>query len=194
MKFIEMIRNNKVLVVKGNHDKHIAESNTLQEDEINKMTDEQIQNNASTSFTNWIVSDENRMYLKNLPEQLQINCNGLKSIIIHGSPESINEYLFENSDRVFELSKTIDADIIICGYTHIPFYQKIGGKHFINAGSVGKPKHGGPQASYAIVNVEANRVDCEMVKVNYDLTEIIKVIETNKMISSKLIPMLEKGN
>lgn len=190
---IEMIRSNKVLVVKGNHDKHVAESNALQNEEINKMSDEQIQNNASSAFTNWIIKDEYRMFLNHLPLQLVISCNGLKTIIVHGSPESIDEYLFENSERVFELSKTIDADILICGHTHIPFHQKIEGKHFINAGSVGKPKHGGPQATYVIVDVEANKVEAEVIKVDYDMEGIIKTIKSSRMISNKLIQMLQDG-
>ncbi len=140
-------------------------------------------------FTNWIISAENREYLKNLPEQIQISCNGLKTMIVHVSPGSIDEYLFEKSNRIIKIYR--------CRYYYLRAYpytisSKIGDKHFINAGSVVKPKHVQPQATYVVVSIEANRVACEIVKADYDVTGIIKAIETNKMILNKLIQMLEK--
>lgn len=191
---VDMIRENRILVVQGNHDKFIAESELITDEEINKMTEEQIQSNASSAFTNWSITDENRNYLKNLPEQLRINCNGLKLQIVHGSHRVVDEYLYEDKEKLAELAKTLEEDILICGHTHIPYHLTIDNKHFINAGSVGKPKHGDSRAAYVIINVENGKVKSEIIKVSYDIESIIKVIEENRMISNKLIPMLLQGN
>jgi hypothetical protein len=36
-------------------------------------------------------------------------------------------------------------------------------------------------------------VNSEIIKLDYDVKSLIKAIESNRMISSKLIPILEKG-
>ena len=191
---VDMIRENRILVVQGNHDKFIAESELVEDEEINKMTEEQIQSNASAAFTNWTITDENRKFLKNLPQQLRLSCCGLNILVVHGSPKAIDEYLYEDKEKLTQLSKTVTEDIIICGHTHIPYHLRIDNKHFINAGSVGKPKHGDPQAAYVIIEIENENIKSEIIKVCYDIDSMINSIEGNRMISSKLIPMLRQGN
>lgn len=190
---IQLIRKYRVLVVQGNHDKYIAESNKVQEEDLIKMSEEKLQSNASSVFTNWVISDKNRNYLKNLPNRITIDCNGLKILVVHGSHRAIDEYLYEDRENLYELSKTVNEDILICGHTHIPYHLAVGKKYFINAGSAGKPKHGDPQATYIIVDVEDGEVRSEIIRVDYDIESMIKAIEDNKMISNKLIPMLKEG-
>ncbi|GIM30077.1 phosphoesterase [Clostridium polyendosporum] len=190
---IQLIKKYRVISVQGNHDKYIAESNPLQEKDIIDMSEEKIQGNASSIFTNLVISDENRVYLKGLPTKISFHCNGLKILVVHGSHREIDEYLYEDKENLYNLSKSIDEDILICGHTHIPYNLTINKKHFINAGSVGKPKNGAPQATYITVDVKDEKVYSEIIKVDYNIEGIVKAIEENKMISNKLISMLKEG-
>jgi putative phosphoesterase len=190
---IDMMKANKILVVQGNHDKNIAEAQPVEDETINEMSEVQIHSGASSAYTNWIITEENRTYLKNLPTQLSIDCKGLKVLIVHGSHRSINEYLYEDKEILEPLAAELDMDIIISGHTHLPYHSIINNKHFINAGSVGKPKHGDAKAAYVIVSVAGDQVHSEIIKVSYDVESMIKAIEENKMISNKLIPMLREG-
>lgn len=190
---IHTIRKNKILVVQGNHDRGIAKSKPIQDESINNMSEEELHKSASSAFTNWIITAENRKYLDNLPQKLKIEGQQLTVLIVHGSPRLIGEYLYEDSEKLAELSTEIDEDIVICGHTHIPYHQIVNNKHFINAGSVGKPKHGGLEAAYVIVSLEDAEIKSEMIKVSYDIETIITAIRGNRMISDELIPMLRKG-
>ncbi|WP_461204827.1 metallophosphoesterase family protein [Clostridium sp. DL1XJH146] len=190
---IEMMREHKVLVVQGNHDKRIGDSEKVNNDIINVMSEEEIQKKASLVFTNWIISDDNRRYLKNLPTRLKLVCGKLEILVVHGSHRAIDEYLYEDKEYLSQFEKTVQSDVIICGHTHIPYYLKIGDKHFINAGSVGKPKHGDSRATYVIVDIQESKVKCEIIKVSYDVESMVKAIKENNMIYDKLIPMIEKG-
>jgi putative phosphoesterase len=190
---IDMIRANRVLVVQGNHDKHIADSQPVSVDTINIMSEEQAHSSASSAYTNWIITDDNRKYLRNLPGQLRIDCMGFKILIVHGSHRSINEYLYEDKEILEELSKQLSEDIIICGHTHFPYHSTINNKHVINAGSVGKPKHGDAKSAYVVISIEEGEVEAEIVKVSYDVESMVKAIENNRMISNKLIPMIKEG-
>lgn len=190
---IELVRKNKIIVVQGNHDKFIGESTLVTQEDLENISDEDIQSNASSYFTNWNITDDNRKYLSNLPKNLTMDCDGLKIIIVHGSPRAIDEYLYEDEESLKSLLEFIDEDIIICGHTHIPYHFNFNNKHIINVGSVGKPKHGSPMSTYVIVEIINKKVSCEIVQVSYDLSKIIDSIKENRMISNKLINMLEQG-
>jgi putative phosphoesterase len=190
---IDLIRKHKIIVVQGNHDKVIAESKKISLEEINNMSAQEIQKNASAAFTNWCISDEHREFLKGLCSKLVLEHADKKVIIAHGSPMRIDEYLYENEDHLEQISEKISEDIIICGHTHIPYFKRINEKYFINAGSVGKPKHGDSRGTYVIAMIEKEMVSCSIEKVEYNVNQIIQDIENNRMISDSLIEMLRQG-
>ncbi len=190
---IELIKENRILVVQGNHDRAIAGAEAVSDEKIHPMTNVEVQKSASAAFTNWMITHENRAYLRTLPKQLRISSGYFTALVVHGSPRAIGEYLYEDIEKLTELAGEIDEDIIICGHTHVPYYRSINNKHFINSGSVGKPKHGDPRATYVIVTIEDYNVKNEIVKVSYNTESIINTIKENRMISHELIPMLKKG-
>lgn len=191
---IELVRKNKIIAVQGNHDKFIGESDKVTQEDLKNISDEDIQSNASSYFTNLTITDDNRRYLSNLPSKITIDCGGLKVLIVHGSPNRIDEYLYEDKESLTHLLETIDEDIIICGHTHVPYRFFSENKHIINAGSVGKPKHGNSMSTYSIVEIVNEEVNCEILQVSYDLSKIKEAIKENEMISNKLIKMLEQGH
>jgi len=65
----------------------------------------------------------------------------------HGSPESIEEYLFEDDDKLAEYATNSTSDIICFGHTHLPFIKTIDEIMVVNSGSIGKPKIGKPVAT-----------------------------------------------
>jgi diadenosine tetraphosphatase ApaH/serine/threonine PP2A family protein phosphatase len=43
------------------------------------------------------------------------------------------------------------------------------GVHFINTGSVGRPKDGDPRAGYSVLTIQNKGVEFEQVRVEYDV-------------------------
>ncbi len=90
------------------------------------------------------VKITNREYIdfvKNLPEKKSVEINGLKLELVHGSPRNQSENIFPDLEveKVEEMVKSCNADLILCGHTHIPCgYTLNSGKTVINAGSVGR--------------------------------------------------------
>lgn len=190
---IDKIRSHKITAVQGNHDKVIAESKNISLEELNHMSVEDIQKNASAAYTNWCIHDYNRKFLKDLSAELTIKIGDKTIMIVHGSPLRIDEYLYENEENLMDISEKVQADIIICGHTHIPYVKKVNEKWFINARSVGKPKHGDSRSTYVIVDIDMETVNYSIEKVEYDVSAIIRDIEENPMISNGLIEMLQQG-
>src|SRR5207237_3173772 len=109
---------------------------------------------VSISYTNQMINDEERAYLRTLPAHIrvefQLNNDNLKLLLVHGSPRRVNEYLFEDREEksLLRIMQDADADIMCFGHTHKPYHRILNSpegnknhfRHAINIGSVGKPK------------------------------------------------------
>lgn len=177
---IDLIRKNNILSIQGNYDKAIGNSELVCGCDYK---DEKQLEMASMSvmFTNMTVTDKNREYLRTLPAELKLKAEELEILVVHGSPRKINEYLFEGSEAVDEVTGDLEEDVIICGHTHKPYFKMINGKHVINSGSAGKPKHGNTNATYVVVEVEKKDVSVDVIEVPYDYERTAKAIEEIQM-------------
>ena len=84
---------------------------------------------------------------------LKYTFNGVKILFTHGSPNAINEYLFEDAENTKKVMTEYEGDVLVCAHTHIPYIKKFNDKLIVNIGSVGKPKIGRPNITYAILDI-----------------------------------------
>ena len=106
------------------------------------------------------VTDEQKEYLKNLPKQKELKIGDLKILLVHGSPRKNNEDISPKLDikTVEEMIKDTDADLILCGHTHIPCgYQTTTNQTVINVGSVGRPFSIAPKSCYCVLTVDGTK-------------------------------------
>lgn len=81
-------------------------------------------------------------FLKNLPVQKSIEIDGVKILMVHGSPRRNNEDILPDTPMkdVEMMIKDVREDVILCGHTHIPCgFQTPQKKTVVNVGSVGRP-------------------------------------------------------
>lgn len=189
---IDLIRKSNILSIQGNYDKAIGNSELVCGCDYNDEKQLEMAG-MSVMFTNMTVSDKNREYLRTLPGELRLKAEDLEILMVHGSPRKINEYLFEASNEVVEVTQEMKEDILICGHTHKPYYKVINGKHMINSGSAGKPKHGNPNGTYVIVNVVEKTVSVDVIEVPYDFERTARAIEDCEMLPNEFAEMLRRG-
>ena len=127
------------------------------------------------------VTDEQKEYLKNLPKQKEIKIGDLKILLVHGSPRRNNEDISPNLDikTVEEMIKDTDADLILCGHTHIPCgYQTTTNQTVINAGSLGRPFSIEPKSCYLVLTVDGSKnFLAKHNLVEYDFEKSAKILE-----------------
>ena len=151
---IARIRERDIPTIMGNYDDGIG----YERNECGcayKTEGERARGQESIAWTTQTVSPENKAFLRRLPLKLELGVNGFRVAFVHGSPRRINEYLYEDRP-LSSLEKVLDAsgaDILVCGHTHLPYHRRIGARHVVNVGSVGKPKHGDPRACYAVLGL-----------------------------------------
>ena len=110
------------------------------------------------------------------PTEIRFEADGLRFLLVHGSPRRINEYLYEDKpDSTFaRIAEGANADVIVCGHTHRPYEKTVAGAWFVNDGSAGKPKDGDPRACWALVDTIARSV--EFRRVEYDIERTAQAI------------------
>src|SRR6202012_527833 len=133
-----------------------------------KTEEEKANGAVSISYTNQVVKDEERVYLRTLPAHIrvefQLNQDKLNLLLVHGSPRRVNEYLFEDREEksLLRIMQDADADIMCFGHTHKPYHRILPSapdgnaryRHAINIGSVGKPKDGDPRGGYVMLDID----------------------------------------
>jgi len=114
----------------------------------------------------WCASQltrEHRDFLASFTEPVSVEVDGIGRVLFcHGSPRSDEEMMTaETADsRLREFLSGVEADVVVCGHTHMPFDRVVDGVRIINPGSVGMP-YGNPGAFWALLGpaVEFRRTD-----------------------------------
>jgi predicted phosphodiesterase len=98
-------------------------------------------------------------------------------LLVHGSPRALNEDIQEDraDETLDEIFQENGADVLCVGHTHKPFSRSFKGHWVINAGSVGRLKHGDPAALYCMVTI-SGKIEVEFLKVAYDSEAIAAAI------------------
>ncbi len=198
---VNEIRRRKIPSIAGNYDFGIGRA-------INdcgcayKTDEEQANGNISITYTNAIMNDEERHYLRTLPAHIsvafQLNNDQLNLLLVHGSPRKINEYLFEDREEksMLRIMRDAGADIMCFGHTHKPYHRvlkEVNGdttsyRHAINIGSVGKPKDGDARGGYVLLTVNddssvlvKDSIAVEFIRFEYDVEQAAKAVEDSPL-------------
>jgi predicted phosphodiesterase len=171
--------------VRGNHDRWITD----------RAAAEQY---PSDAFALRSLSSEQLAWLRALPSMLKLaDC----VFACHGRAGDDNAYMLENvvdgrlalasRQEIAERIRTINARVVLCGHSHIDRVVTIDNRVIVNPGSIGLPAYedptppahvsetGSPHARYAIIELQADRVEVEMIMVSYDHCGAAKRAEEN---------------
>lgn len=198
---INAIRKRGIPTIAGNYDLGIGRA--IDDCGCAYKTDQEKANGAvSISYTNQVVNEEERRYLRTLPAHIkvefQLNNDQLNLLLVHGSPRKINEYLFEDRDEhsLLRIMEQADADILCFGHTHKPYHRVLTVqtdtglryRHAINTGSVGKPKDGDPRGGYVLLHINENSgildaasFQVEFIRFDYDIEKAAKAVEDSPL-------------
>lgn len=200
---IREIRRRRIPTLAGNYDQGIGLHSddcgcAYQTDEAKKM------GAVSIAFTNEVVADDERAYLRSLPRHIRLELateaddHLFQLLLVHGSPRRINEYLFEDRPEksLLRILEDARADILCVGHTHQPYHRKLSYtadgqthyRHAINIGAVGKPKDGDARACYVMLTVDQklsrihpDSFEAEFIRVPYDIEKAARAVEQSPL-------------
>lgn len=166
--------------VQGNYDFNVARNS----EHCGCKYEDPVQAELADKSFEWTkrhASQKTMDYMKSLPAAISFASHGKQVMIFHAAPHKNNLYWYEDRpDKFFiEMAEKTKADVMVYGHTHKPYRKDIGGKVFINAGSVGKPKDGDPRTCVALIEISDEGVSHEFLRVHYDIEKVVHAILTS---------------
>lgn len=133
-------------------------------------------------------------FLKTLPAQIETEEEGVKILLVHGSPRKNNEDISPDLsiEEVEKMLENVTADIVLCGHTHLPCgYQTSKKQTVVNVGSIGRPFTTDPKSCYLKLTITNGQCLFEHRFVEYDKENASnKLRKRNFNGSDKLADML----
>ena len=175
---VALIRERGIMGIAGNYDSTVATDYEHCGCKADSPRGEELAH-LSYEWTREHVAPETKRFLGSLPFRMDLRPRGghksrPQLILVHGAPTLNTLYWTEDRPDSFASKMAASAgakegDLIAFGHTHKPWHRVVGGIHFLNTGSVGKPKDGDWRAGYALVEIDEGVGAVEFVRVEYDL-------------------------
>ena len=166
--FMGKVLQNNFQLIQGNTDYFIAnfsENLYVNLKEKAPVMAEALRNDVS------ILNKTQIDFLKKLPSQLNLERDGVKILLVHGSPRKNNEDILPITplEKLEDIIAGVEADVVLCGHTHLPCgFQTDSKKTIVNVGSVGRPFTDDPKACYLKMTIIEGQCLFEHRFVDYD--------------------------
>lgn len=186
---IDLIRKRNIPTIMGNHDDGVG--NRKQRFPFSGSTEKELSaGQVAIGYTNKIINEPNRQFLKGLPPYIHVSTGDemgyIDLLLAHGSPRDNDEYIGPDYDEeaLLKMMTIFHADILAVGHTHEAYcrvmkcceYKMNMSKQVVNVGSVGRPTDGDWRAAYCIMEFDhhSNLFDessmkIEIRRVEYDI-------------------------
>lgn len=118
---------------------------------------EELDGAEAYAFTISEIGPATAAFVASLPPSLVLEHGGVRIVLCHGVPDSAHDAVGadERPMRILELVRSARADVVCAGHVHVPFHRSVpdasGVVHWVNAGSVGRPRDGDPRAAWVEV-------------------------------------------
>ena len=132
--------------------------------------------NASMRWSAEALTEENKAWLRQLPQTMRLTLDGRSVFLSHGSPLKASEYLWASRpSRVLARIASDEADDLFCfGHTHEAFHRVVGQAHFVACGSVGCGTDGDARARYAVIYIGEPDIAVGFRSVDYDHVAVVR--------------------
>lgn len=153
---IALLRNRQCIAIQGNHDQLLLSDAPHDRESWPRY---RLDSTART------LSAESAEWLRSLPARRELDIDGERVLLCHGSPWQVDEYVYPDSNlaRFAEL----EHDVVLCGHTHIPFSRMVGDVLLVNPGSCGQPRDYKPGACAAVLELKTHSVT--FIRASYDI-------------------------
>lgn len=174
---IKLLQEHQFYCIKGNYDQTVGEGEA---DCGCGYIDANDRKFAQISFDYTLknTSLENRSWLRSLPDQMLIKWQGKKILLCHGSPDEVNEFVFDSEtsdDKIDYWLQKEQVDFICVTHSGLPWMRKTKNGMWINVGVIGRPAHEGlKNVFYAKASVINQQIEFSLNRLDYDPTAVIE--------------------
>ena len=193
---VEILREANIPAIQGNYEESLS---TAAEDCHCGYTDPRDNAFAQISYdyTGAKTSPEHKKWMGTLPTAATMTLGATKLRLCHGSPRTINEFLWETTTPVPFVEKVLraqDADVLVCTHTGIHWKRMTArNRGIVNVGALGRPPNDGKTGVwFAILEEKSGAIDAEFVPVEYDHTRLAREMTAEKL-PKEFVETIETG-
>lgn len=188
---VEWVRQQARWTVRGNHDHGVAQNVV-----VNGRSGYKYLSGITRGVSRERLPEPDIRFLARLPLSKSITLENTRFLLVHATPrDPLDEYAPADLEFWKRRLQQVDSDVICVGHTHHPYVLEVGDKLVINPGSVGQPRDGNPQASFAILEPDTKKV--ELRRMDYPIEETVRVVQESNLSESDkelLIESFRTGN
>jgi predicted phosphodiesterase len=187
---VELIRDRRISGVAGNYDSTVGTDYKHCGCRYEDPRQEEL-SHISYAWTRQHVSQATKEFLAGLPFRIDLlplggHLAGPRVTLVHGAPTLNTLYWTEDRSDDFclkmaRLAGAKPGDVVAFGHTHIAWHREVEEIHFVNTGSVGRPKDGDWRAGYVLLEIGSGAVQVENVRVEYDVERAIRGIRESEL-------------
>ena len=187
---VALLRKRGIAGVAGNYDSTVATHYKHCGCKYEDARQEEL-SHLSYAWTLEHTAAETKRTLGELPFRLDVRLSGGHQagpslILVHGTPTLNTVYWTEDRPDSFcskmaQLAGASTGDAIAFGHTHKPWHRTVEGIHFVNTGSVGRPKDGDWRAGYVILESNDGNLAVDFRRVDYDVERAVQGIEASTL-------------
>lgn len=192
---IQWVRANATVAVQGNHDYGVANN-------VCGATPIEVHDLAIATHAHaWkILHHSDVDYLRGLPLTQSVEIAGANFFLVHGTPV---EPIYGSANLLFsrieylrsllEGTEAENANVVLMGNTHIPAIRQLDNKVLVNPGSLGQPRYGVPDPTFAVW--EDGEIRIRHLHISHDITiQKIGLLPLEKDVISRLQQILMTGH
>ena len=170
-KTVALVRNSVRHIIKGNCEESLANNSEdcgcgfPEDSDCSRLSD------AWFRHARQQLSDADRLWMAGLPERLVLDIDGVRLAVVHGTPSTINRFVFASTGHALKLKEIENAGVhgVIGGHCGLPFTQSISGYLWHNSGAIGMPANDGtPRVWYGIISRVPDGIAIEHRSIVYD--------------------------
>jgi predicted phosphodiesterase len=187
---VALLRAHHIAGVAGNYDSTVATDYKHCGCRYEDPRQEEL-SHLSYDWTRRNVSAETKRYLGELPFRIDVkplggHTAGPTIVLVHGTP-TLNTLYWEQDrpdsfcTKMAQHAGAKAGDVICFGHTHKPWHRLVDDIHFINTGSVGRPKDGDWRAGYVLLEVGEGETVVDFVRVEYAVERAASAITASDL-------------
>lgn len=141
----------------------------------------------SYDYTYANTSASHKAWLRELPEQIELQWRGQRLLLCHGSPDQVNEFVWESETSDAAITRWLrrnDATGICVTHSGLPWVRETDAGFWFNAGVLGRPAHeDSSRVFYGIIDfpVGADRPRPKLIPLAYDPAPVAAAMRAEKL-------------
>jgi predicted phosphodiesterase len=173
---VAFLRQRNIPGVRGNFDENVATDGD-ESGAGDAAVDERSIAEETFQWTRRRIGLASKRWLEDLPFELRRHDGGRSLAVYHAGPIDLRSGLTQETPepRFLEFAEAAGAEMVVLGHVHRPFYRQVDRWHFVNAGSVGRPRDRNPHTGFAVIEADGD-VKVTFERFAYDVARTVRAI------------------